>query len=1027
MKPASLTIKGLYSYQKETFIDFSNLTSSGLFGIFGAVGSGKSTILEAITFALYNETDRLNSRDSRSYNMMNLKSNDLLIDFIFTIGDNDDKYRFIVKAKRNKKTFEDTGTFERKAYTWMENDWQPITVNAATILNLSYENFKRTIIIPQGKFQEFLQLKETDRVQMLKEIFGLERFELSGKVSKLTKENDLRVSNLQGQMQSLPEQDEELLKLKDLQIVNLDKEVNELDNRLKKMHDEEKHLQNIKALFEDLTVKKLVFKSLELKEPGIDELDKQVKAFEKCEQLFKHPLAGRNSLRQDIVNFEAEEKELQKDKTTLNGKINTETEKANSLRIMYANKDLLLQRAAELEKIITIQSTQGEINSFSERIQKGEGLVTDEIAKVEAAKGQLEQIKTAISVAEQSLPDTAALVAMGNWFSKKSQLKTNYEKADNDLRDLEGKILNEKNKIEEAFQPLNTELNITSLPGNLFIVKEKVNHLEKEYDDKIQVLQEEQNHLKLYQKLDEFAKALTDDSECPLCGSVHHPNIFSAESISADAKQKQIAIKEFEQKKKTLNGTLISLSGLYANYETHLAQHDFKTKERSFFLADLEKHTDSFSFAGYTEQDEDLVTMQLSAIDQQNKEVAKLRTQRDDQEKLREEANNNALKYKEACDKLNTLKAQSEGQLNVLKTQIVLHDLSVEIIKEVNNLQIAAESLKSEHTAVTKEFEHAEKAIQENTQKLAVLTGTLEQLKKIIGAGYTQKKELDFQIEKLLLEEGFKTAEEVEVVLATKLDINKEKNTIEGFRRDLHALDTSLKEAIAKVEGKEYAEQVHETLNENIVTTSNEQVEKTKQLVTEIHELKELTAQMKARVELQKQLYKLDLRGENLKILSNLFRSSGFVNYVSSVYLQNLVNAANERFYKMTQQKLRLELSADNSFTVRDFMNNGALRSVKTLSGGQTFQAALSLALALADNIQHLTRSKQNFFFLDEGFGSLDKEALAIVFGTLKNLRLENRIVGVISHVEEMQQEIPVNLQIRNDADSGSYIKNSWD
>jgi len=83
--------------------------------------------------------------------------------------------------------------------------------------------------------------------------------------------------------------------------------------------------------------------------------------------------------------------------------------------------------------------------------------------------------------------------------------------------------------------------------------------------------------------------------------------------------------------------------------------------------------------------------------------------------------------------------------------------------------------------------------------------------------------------------------------------------------------------------------------------------------------------------------------------------------------------------------------------------------------------------VALADNIQHLTRSKQNFFFLDEGFGSLDKEALAIVFGTLKNLRLENRIVGVISHVEEMQQEIPVNLQIRNDADSGSYIKNSWD
>jgi exonuclease SbcC len=200
MKPASLTIKGLYSYQQETFIDFANLTSSGLFGIFGAVGSGKSTILEAITFALYNETDRLNARDSRSYNMMNLKSNELLIDFIFTCGDNDDKYRFIVKAKRNKKTFDDTGAFERKVYIWKADDWEPKQVNAANILNLSYENFKRTIIIPQGKFQEFLQLKDNDRVLMLKEIFGLERFELSSKVSKLIKDNDLKVSNMQGQM-----------------------------------------------------------------------------------------------------------------------------------------------------------------------------------------------------------------------------------------------------------------------------------------------------------------------------------------------------------------------------------------------------------------------------------------------------------------------------------------------------------------------------------------------------------------------------------------------------------------------------------------------------------------------------------------------------------------------------------------------------------------------------------------------------------------------------------------------------------
>ena len=103
MIPVSLTIKGLYSYQQETTVDFKHLTAAGLFGIFGAVGSGKSTILEAISFALYGETERLNSRDSRSYNMMNLKSNEIVIDYVFTCGDCDDKYRFTVSAKRNKK------------------------------------------------------------------------------------------------------------------------------------------------------------------------------------------------------------------------------------------------------------------------------------------------------------------------------------------------------------------------------------------------------------------------------------------------------------------------------------------------------------------------------------------------------------------------------------------------------------------------------------------------------------------------------------------------------------------------------------------------------------------------------------------------------------------------------------------------------------------------------------------------------------------------------------------------------------
>ena len=124
---------------------------------------------------------------------------------------------------------------------------------------------------------------------------------------------------------------------------------------------------------------------------------------------------------------------------------------------------------------------------------------------------------------------------------------------------------------------------------------------------------------------------------------------------------------------------------------------------------------------------------------------------------------------------------------------------------------------------------------------------------------------------------------------------------------------------------------------------------------------------------------------------------------------------------------MSLELDEGNDFVIRDFLNGGKTRALKTLSGGQTFQIALCLALALAENVKSLNQAEQSFFFLDEGFGTLDRSSLQIVFETLKSLQKENRIVGIISHVEDLQQEIDVALLIENDSEKGSIIKRSWE
>src|SRR5690606_32839362 len=201
MIPVTLTIKGLYSYQKEQTIDFSKLLEGQLFGIFGSVGSGKSTILEAISYALYGDTERMNkTNDNRNYNMMNLKSNDLLIDFVFRNYD-DVCYRFLVRGKRNSKQFDKVSTLERSAYKQVNGQWEPQeSVSGEKVIGLSYDNFRRTIIIPQGKFQEFLQLGDSDRTRMLKEIFSLEKYEFFYQTSSIEKKNNEELQRLAGEL-----------------------------------------------------------------------------------------------------------------------------------------------------------------------------------------------------------------------------------------------------------------------------------------------------------------------------------------------------------------------------------------------------------------------------------------------------------------------------------------------------------------------------------------------------------------------------------------------------------------------------------------------------------------------------------------------------------------------------------------------------------------------------------------------------------------------------------------------------------
>ncbi len=881
MIPQYLKIKGLYSYKNLQEIDFLNLTDASLFGIFGSVGSGKSSILEAIVFALYGDTERLNkSGDERYYNMTNLSSNELLIDFTCLAGKDDSKYRFVVQGRRNSKNFKDVKV-ERKVYQWLNEGWMPISLEEVTekAIGLSYENFRRTVIIPQGNFQEFIELKGRDRSEMMKVLFRLERFDLAEKNKRLADRNLQDLQKIEGQLLSLGEDTPESIAQKE-QELQLKKELSKsLEAELLIQRNEEKQQDELLKLFSNLNATTRRYELLKEKEKWFNMREEKLKLYEKCVMNFKS-LFDQKSIKEKEYN--REKLEISTNQTLLTDKqqrFQNIVKELDSIRPFYDKREEYIEKAKELTAVKTLKTLEKDRSILYERIAKGKELL----------KGKEELIQ--------------------NLLNDKTQLEQNLEKRKAELR-------------------------------------------EQKTDQK---LDEELVHLRVQKSLQKFADALKDNEPCPLCGSVHHPEILSSNE-DFDAKI-ALFVKQKESLKAELEQAEAKIKALGIQIEKEKVEKTDKFEKGLIKLAE-----------------------QLAGVEAQQSVFS--------------------------------------GQLKLLSWA----DFEVKSIEEIEAQQIKAES---EHKKIVESFtrldtEHrlVEGLIKTTEGVLKTLVANLDNHARALQA---IKQSIGVQLK----QDGFETEAEVLEILKQNLMIEKERQEIQVFQTDLQATEQTLEQLLKDAEGRTYEAEKHAHIKEAIKTSEAKFTELKKEEGSLEKEIQNAFENLKNRQLLTTEKKRLEIRKDNLDILQKLFKGYGFVEFASSIYLKDIANAANERFHRMTRHQLHLEINAENDFEVRDLLNGGKTRLLKTLSGGQKFQAALSLALALADSIHNRAQSRHNFFFLDEGFGSLDKDSLQIVFETLKSLRKENRIVGIISHVEELQQEIQTFLKIEN-TEEGSKVSRSW-
>ena len=223
MKPIKLELMGLNSYIEKQVVDFEKLTSRGLFGIFGSTGSGKSTILDAITIALYGNIPR----DASDY--INTACDKAVVKFEFEIGSKNNRSRYFVE--RTIKNTPSGGT--KTARVLLGEIKQDGDINVLgdkvgevknkieEIIGLTSDDFTRSVVLPQGKFSEFLKLQDRDRRKMLERIFNLEKYgdKLSTKVKSRRYEAKEKITNLNGKLSQHEGMTEDLYEEKKLELL----------------------------------------------------------------------------------------------------------------------------------------------------------------------------------------------------------------------------------------------------------------------------------------------------------------------------------------------------------------------------------------------------------------------------------------------------------------------------------------------------------------------------------------------------------------------------------------------------------------------------------------------------------------------------------------------------------------------------------------------------------------------------------------------------------------------------------------
>ncbi|MFO8043501.1 MAG: AAA family ATPase, partial [Alkalispirochaeta sp.] len=531
MIPVKLTIQGLYSYQEAVEIDFRHLTAAQLFGIFGPVGSGKSSILEAMTLALYGESARLNKNDKRSTNMLNLRSERLFVDFTF-LDRQSRTFRFTAEAKRNRKRPEEVGNMNRRAYRLDARpdsrrdahvdarpdsrrdpssnaqpnseansephspsaEWIPLDHNdGERVLGLSYQNFRRTTIIPQGRFQEFLQLGATDRTEMMKELFQLERFDLHSRTRTLMGATTTHLEGVESALRELPEDPEAIRTELRAEAERVSSERATAGARRTEANVRAEQLARLTALHRELAQLQQQDRELRSGEHALKELEAHITRLHEARDHLRGPFERLQDARRRVEEAQGRLREIDERLEPAQQRLRELEERRNTLESDAQRRPVLEALREALSRGAQRVSVEQEIHEKRE--------ARDAAVKLrEDSQRQIGEFRSALAELEAGIPERRRLGEL----QSAVQAEQYYRTAADSIASRRTAALQQAGLTAEASQAELAELREQA--------ERDRRHLEAQL-----------RRAAVDDQLRELAESLSDGEPCPVCGSLHHP------------------------------------------------------------------------------------------------------------------------------------------------------------------------------------------------------------------------------------------------------------------------------------------------------------------------------------------------------------------------------------------------------------------------------------------------------------------------------------------------------------------------